>query len=239
MAQGLPRIGRVDDGSAAEPQGPGARRTDAASGRWRPEHLGRRPGSHGRRSGISARPDDPSANASPSCAFHRGTGRGPEPAGRRRKLPTRQHCPIARRMARFPANPATEPRQSVRKGRPLAVGLFLPRGKSGHSLPRLPSQSLVLTLMVARQRTTPGLAKAMRDDYPRLTANLTERGQAAVYAHSGDADHRFRQADRRFRAMPITVEERRSIGALSASSARSKRSASICTTSRPSRRPER
>ena len=33
-------------------------------------------------------------------------------------------------------------------------------------------------------------------------------------AHSGDADHRFRQADRRFHSMPITLEERRSIGAL-------------------------
>ena len=33
-------------------------------------------------------------------------------------------------------------------------------------------------------------------------------------AHSDDADHRFRQADRRFQAMPITLEERRSIGAL-------------------------
>ena len=36
-------------------------------------------------------------------------------------------------------------------------------------------------------------------------------GDAA--AHSGDADHRFRQADRRFQAMPITLEERKSIGA--------------------------
>ena len=32
--------------------------------------------------------------------------------------------------------------------------------------------------------------------------------------HSGDADHRFRQADRRFQAMPITLEGRGSIGAL-------------------------
>ena len=39
-------------------------------------------------------------------------------------------------------------------------------------------------------------------------------GLAEVSAHSDDADHRFRQADRRFQAMPITVEERRSIGAL-------------------------
>ena len=31
-------------------------------------------------------------------------------------------------------------------------------------------------------------------------------------AYSDDADHRFRQADRRFRAMPIIMEERRSIG---------------------------
>ena len=33
-------------------------------------------------------------------------------------------------------------------------------------------------------------------------------------AYSDDADHRFRQADRRFRAMSIILEERRSIGAL-------------------------
>ena len=31
-------------------------------------------------------------------------------------------------------------------------------------------------------------------------------------AHSGDADHRFRQADHRFQAMPITLEDRRSTG---------------------------
>ncbi|WP_420633972.1 hypothetical protein [Candidatus Palauibacter sp.] len=35
--------------------------------------------------------------------------------------------------------------------------------------------------------------------------------QAALAAYSDDADHRFRQADRRFRFMPITLEERRSI----------------------------
>ena len=39
-------------------------------------------------------------------------------------------------------------------------------------------------------------------------------GGASRVAHSGDADHRFREADRRFRAMPITLEERRSIVAL-------------------------
>ena len=33
-------------------------------------------------------------------------------------------------------------------------------------------------------------------------------------AYSDDADHQFRQADHRFRSMPITLEERRSIGAL-------------------------
>ena len=32
--------------------------------------------------------------------------------------------------------------------------------------------------------------------------------------YSDDADHRFQQADRRFRAMPITLEERRSIETL-------------------------
>ena len=32
--------------------------------------------------------------------------------------------------------------------------------------------------------------------------------------YSDDADHRFRQADHRFRSMPITLEERRSIAAL-------------------------
>ena len=32
----------------------------------------------------------------------------------------------------------------------------------------------------------------------------------SVRAHSGDADHRFRQADRGFQAMPITLEERSS-----------------------------
>ena len=31
---------------------------------------------------------------------------------------------------------------------------------------------------------------------------------------SDDTDHRFRQPDRRFRAKPITLEERRSIGVL-------------------------
>ena len=33
-------------------------------------------------------------------------------------------------------------------------------------------------------------------------------------AYSDDADHQFRQADHRFRSMPITLEERRSIAAL-------------------------
>ena len=33
-------------------------------------------------------------------------------------------------------------------------------------------------------------------------------------AHSCDVDHRFQQADRGFQAMSITLEERRSIGAL-------------------------
>ena len=32
--------------------------------------------------------------------------------------------------------------------------------------------------------------------------------RAAVAAHSGDADHRFRPAERRFQAMPITLEGR-------------------------------
>ena len=43
-----------------------------------------------------------------------------------------------------------EARESVPRGRPLAFGLPLPLGKSGHSLPRMPSQPLVLTLIVAR-----------------------------------------------------------------------------------------
>ena len=35
--------------------------------------------------------------------------------------------------------------------------------------------------------------------------------QHARFAHSDDADHRFRQADRRFQAMPITLVGRRSV----------------------------
>ena len=35
--------------------------------------------------------------------------------------------------------------------------------------------------------------------------------ECAETAHSSDADHRFRQADRRFQTMPITLEERRSM----------------------------
>ena len=37
---------------------------------------------------------------------------------------------------------------------------------------------------------------------------------AARGAYSDDADHQFRKADHRFRSMPITLEERRSIAAL-------------------------
>ncbi len=39
-------------------------------------------------------------------------------------------------------------------------------------------------------------------------------GRYAQTAYSDDAGHQFRQADHRFRSMPITLEERRSIAAL-------------------------
>ena len=54
------------------------------------------------------------------------------------------------------------------------------------------------------------LAAERRD--PEALQTLS--GHLVRGAHSDDADHRFRQADRRFQAMPITLEERRSIGAL-------------------------
>ena len=48
----------------------------------------------------------------------------------------------------------------------------------------------------------------------RCKMSWYREGRMEPLAHSDDADHRFRQADRRFQAMPITVEEGRSIGAL-------------------------
>jgi hypothetical protein len=43
-----------------------------------------------------------------------------------------------------------------------------------------------------------------------LNAAREAKGKA-IAAYSDAADHRFRQADRGFRFMPITLEERRSI----------------------------
>ena len=57
----------------------------------------------------------------------------------------------------------------------------------------------------------PNVAIAMSDDSTMITLC---RDNDSLRAHSGDADHRFREADRGFRAMPITLEERRSIVAL-------------------------
>ena len=51
------------------------------------------------------------------------------------------------------------------------------------------------------------------DERPHAVLKGVSRS-GILCAHSDDADHRFRQADRRFQAMPITLEERRSIGAL-------------------------
>lgn len=47
----------------------------------------------------------------------------------------------------------------------------------------------------------------------REVADLVDDQERRV-PHSGDADHRFHEADRWFRAMPITLEGRRSIVAL-------------------------
>ena len=62
--------------------------------------------------------------------------------------------------------------------------------------------------LLARQAHRPYRIAPTDSPTPLLILRLV------ILAHSDDADHRFRQADRRFQAMPITLEERRSIGAL-------------------------
>ena len=49
---------------------------------------------------------------------------------------------------------------------------------------------------------------------PGHLEQLGAYGHLRAIAYSDNADHQFRQADHRFRSMPITLEERRSIAAL-------------------------
>ena len=54
----------------------------------------------------------------------------------------------------------------------------------------------------------------VREQSVLSVSKIAYRGTPYPAAYSDDADHQFRQADHRFRSMPIALEERRSIGAL-------------------------
>ena len=53
----------------------------------------------------------------------------------------------------------------------------------------------------------------VRNDVPSH-GEMVDDSRFRGVAYSADADHQFQQADHRFQSKPITLEERRSIGAL-------------------------
>ena len=106
------------------------------------------------------------------------------PGGRRGKAPTRQNRPIPSEWPGSRRIRPAEPRKSASRGRPHAFGLPLPLGKSGHSLPRMASQPLVLTLIVAGQRTPPAWPQRRRTTTLNRLPNVTERGHAHRRLHN-------------------------------------------------------